>query len=207
MYEVFMRLRFDSPCLGNVMSTVPGAPSTMPRGPDGNVTFSQTWWRTIVCQGAESYGKHQNRVKSILWTAAVDGTPKIFRRHYSLKETDGVKFFVRRIAVDHEAFLAGDVIGIKALVPDDVPLGDLRDLMGIAGEYFGISPFGWKKGFGKFKVLEVTRITKAKDNNDNSNVGDQGQPHVSKSGDAGCEGSDLQAGVVPAPGGGPEGQL
>lgn len=181
MYEVYMRLQFDSPCLGSTRSESPDGPDTMMHGPNGNVVFSQTWWRTVVCQGAQSYEKHQHRVKSILWTPSVDGTTKLFRRYYHLRDKNGE---VQKLFMDHEAFLAGDVIGVKALVPDDIPLEDLRDIMSIAGEYFGISPFGWKMGYGKFKVVEAAR-TRAKDHQDApkpSNPVDQGQP---AGGDAG----------------------
>lgn len=149
MYEVYFRLRFDSPCLGNMRPEDESKPDTMMRNLDGAVTFSQTWWRTVVLQGANSYGKHQERVKGILWASAVDGTTKIFRRHY---QKDG-----KKLVKDHESFVAGDVIGVKALVPDDIPITDLKEIMDISGEYFGISPFGWKMGYGKFKVIEIGR--------------------------------------------------
>ena len=174
MYEVCLRLRFESPCLGSMRNEKEGDPDQMMHNADGNVTFSQTWWRTIVCQGAHSYGKHQDRVRALLWTPAVDGTTKLFRRYYHLRNEKGVP---QKLFKDHEAFLAGETIGVKALVPDDVPIEDLRDIMAIAGEYFGISPFGWKMGYGKFKVLEVARTRLKEQQSDKvGNAVDQGQP-------------------------------
>ena len=173
MYEIYLRLRFDSPCLGSTRSDAEESTDRMLRGPDGNVMFSQVWWRTIVCQGARCFGRHQERVKSVLWTSSVDGTSKMFRRYYHLRSETGES---QRLFKDHEAFLAGDVIGVKALVPDDVPLEDFRDIMSIAGEYFGISPFGWKMGYGKFKVVEAARTRmKEHGNGANGNALDQGQ--------------------------------
>jgi len=182
MYEVCLRLRFDSACLGSMRDEADEHVARMQRGPDGNVIFAQTWWRTIIGQGARSYGKHQERVRSVLWTSTVDGTTKMFRRYYYLRDANGDR---QQCFRDHESFLAGEVIGVKALVPDDVPLEDLRDIMSIAGEYFGISPFGWKKGYGKFKVLEITR-TRAKEQQD-VKLGDtvgQGKPVIGNPGDA-----------------------
>lgn len=154
MYEVYLRLQFDSACLGSTRNEVEGGPDKMLRSTDGNVVFSQTWWRTIITQGAKSFGRHQDRVKSVLWASAVDGTTRLFRRYYHLRNNQGEP---QKCFKDHEAFLAGDVIGVKALVPDDVPIEDIKDIMSVAGEYFGISPFGWKMGYGKFKVIEVGR--------------------------------------------------
>ena len=181
MYEVYLRLRFDSPCLGSSRSEVEGGPDRMLRGSDGNVVFSQVWWRTIVCQGAKSVGRHQDRVRAILWTSAVDGTTKIFRRYYHLRSESGE---TQKLLKDHEAFLIGDVIGVKALIPDDVPMEEFRDIMSVAGEYFGISPFGWKMGYGKFKVVEIarTRMKEQRDVNASSDAVDQGK---SVGGDAG----------------------
>jgi len=172
MYEVYMRLQFDSPCLGSTPDDTDDTVSRMRRGPNGNVIFSQTWWRTIICQGAESYSKHQERVKSVLWTPNVDGTTKMYRRHYKLKSKDGE---YNGHIMDHESFLSGDIIGVKALVPDDISLEDLKDIMSLAGEYFGISPFGWKKGFGKFKVLELSHTRLKEQRNGQSKVVDQGE--------------------------------
>lgn len=178
MYEVYLRLRFDSPSLGSTINETAGGPDRMLRGPDGSVTFSQVWWRTIVCQGAKCFGKHQERVKAVLWSSSVDGTTKIFRRHYHLRGEDGE---VRKLYKDHEAFLTGDVIGVKALVPDDIPLEDFKNIMSVSGEYFGISPFGWKKGFGKFKVVEAARAVKEhhEQQGDDAHQGEPAGDHAS----------------------------
>jgi hypothetical protein len=176
MYEVCLKLRFDSPCLGNVRGETEEDPAKMMRGPDGNVTFSQTWWRTIVCQGARCYGKHQERVRKILWGSSVDGTTQIHRRYYHLRSETGPS---QRMHKDHESFMPGEVIGVKVLVPDDVPIEDFRDIMAIAGEYFGISPFGWTKGFGKFKVVEAFKTRQPKKEEADGKISDvvgQGEP-------------------------------
>lgn len=181
MYEVYLRLQFDSACLGSCRNEVEGGPDRMLRSADGNVIFSQTWWRTIVVQGAKCVGRHQDRVKSVLWTPSVDGTTKLFRRYYHLRNEKGVP---QKLFKDHEAFLAGDIIGIKALVPDDIPMEDIRAIMAVAGEYFGISPFGWKMGYGKFKVVEAAKtmtMMKEQRNVKTGNAVDQGQPPVCES--------------------------
>lgn len=181
MYEVYLRLQFDSPCLGSMRNDVDGGPEKMMRGTSGNVIFSQTWWRTIIVQGANSFGKHQDRVRAVLWASDVDGTTKLFRRYYTTRSEKGE---VQKCFKDHEAFLAGDVIGVKALVPDDIPIEDMRHIMSIAGEYFGISPFGWKMGYGKFKVVESARTMLKEQRDDAGDLGSKGEPTGNQSGDA-----------------------
>jgi len=176
MYEVCLKLRFETPSLGSKRGEKEGDPDQMIRGPDGNVTFSQTWWRTIVCQGAKCYGKHQERVRSILWGSSVDGTTKMFTRYYLLRDSQGRS---QKLCKEHEAFLAGEIIGVKAMLPDDIPIEDFKDIMAVAGQYFGISPFGWKMGFGKFTVTEITRAPQMKkeaQNAENGNPVNQGKP-------------------------------
>ena len=177
-YEAEIRLTFDEPCLGNERFPDP-EPNRMARNVENNVIFRQVWWRTLLTNAAEAYSKHQGRVKVILWTPEVDGTVKLYKRYYY---TGTINQRVRRFK-HHEAFLRGDTIGVKALVPDDIPIEDLKEILEIAGKYFGISPFGWNRGYGKFTVKEVKRVYGKR--RKAGGVDHQGQPDVHPSGDPG----------------------
>jgi hypothetical protein len=153
VYEVCIKLCFNEPCLGNVRQADP-EPNLMERNPEGNVIFSAVWWRSITERAARVYNRHQSRILDIMWNAEVDGTPQIYKRYYNVWEDDKKK---KRFK-NHEAFLRGDVIGLRALIPNDIPMREFEEIMSMAGEYFGISPFGWRKGYGKFKVTLVERM-------------------------------------------------
>ena len=55
----------------------------------------------------------------------------------------------------HEAFLAGDTIGVNCVLPDGLSMDDLWQLMDVAGTYKGISSFKPDEGYGTFRVEEV----------------------------------------------------
>jgi len=153
MYEVCIKLRFNEPCLGGVRQPDP-LPNLMSRGADGGVVFAAVWWRSIMERSAKVYNRHQRRVLDILWAPEVDGTPKTYKRYYT--ESDERDGRVTRCKY-HEAFLRGDTVGICALIPDDIPIREFEEILVIAGKYFGISQFGWRKGFGKFSVVLVEK--------------------------------------------------
>ena len=173
-YEVDIRLSFIEPCLGNERYPDP-EPNRMLRNTEGTVVFMQAWWRTVLLKAAQAYGKHQDRVKQVRWTPEIDGTVKLFTRYYFVKANN------TRVqhAKAHEAFERGDVIGVRALVPDDVPLVEFREILQLAGTYFGISPFGWRRGFGKFNVVEMHRVY---GNATRSNIDNSGKPDVRNAG-------------------------
>ena len=153
MYEVCIKIRFSEPCLGSERSRGKG-PDKMERSPEGNVIISAVRWRFIMVRAADVYNRHQKRVLDVMWNAEIDGTTKIFKRHYRIEENG--QSFTR--VKEHEAFLRGDTVGVRALVPDDIPIREFEEILSLAGEYFGISPFGWKRGFGKFKVMLVEKM-------------------------------------------------
>lgn len=148
-YEVCIRIEFSSECLGNIRKPDP-EPNLMLRDQAGTVIFNQSWWRSATKRAADVFGKHQMKIREVRWTPEVDGTIKLYDRYYFANGERHIK--------QHEAFLVGDVVGVRALVPDDIPIDDFESIMSVAGRYFGISPFGWRKGKGRFKVLEVERF-------------------------------------------------
>jgi len=149
-YEVYVRLEFTTPCLGNERNDDPD-PNRMMRSGSGGIIFLQSWWHGCTVAAAERFSMHQKRIRSVKWSSEVDGKVRLVDRFYYKR--DGSKNIKK-----HEGFAALDVISVRALVPDDVPPEDFKTILSIAGEFFGISPYGWKKGYGRFNVLEVTKI-------------------------------------------------
>jgi hypothetical protein len=175
-YVVEVTLIFDEPCMGNIRNPDP-EPNTMLRNSEGRVIFHQAWWRTIMIKASEAYFKHQQLVKKITWTPEIDGTLCLIKRYYT-KIEGGARI---RCFKPHEGFDRGSVIGVKALVPDGIPIGDFKELLSLAGEHFGISPFGWKLGYGKFKVKEVRQVYGIR----HRSLDNTGQPDVDPSGNHG----------------------
>jgi len=143
--EVVVKLRFITPCLGKKRSSS-GKPDEMLKDTNGNIIFLPTWWDAILTYGSQAMSKHQKEIKKIEWDPLVDGVPKNYRRYYTEKDFK-----------DHEAFLKGQVIGVRAMLPNTIPLEDFQRMLELAGRYKGMSPYGYDKGFGRFEVVEVSR--------------------------------------------------
>ena len=55
----------------------------------------------------------------------------------------------------HEAIMPGTVVEFNAMVSDRVTESILRSILDRVGRFVGLSPYGYKLGYGKFNVIEV----------------------------------------------------
>lgn len=140
MQEVTLKLKFVTPCLGNVRRE--HGPDLMERDGTGQVVFLESWWREILIWGARALSRHENRVRDVRMHPHVEGQVNIYRRYYGLAKY-----------TDHEAFLVGDEITVRAMLPDGMTEADFREILRLAGGYKGISPYRWQDGFGRFTVV------------------------------------------------------
>jgi len=160
MRELTVRIRFTVSCLGNIKSyrTVrkDGKKKRRPiflfsKDHEGRVILMQSRWANILRSAADVMCRHQNHVRDIRFSLAVDGSPgsiadnNTFKRYY-----DGENFS------PHEAFFAGDVVGVSCLVPATISDDDFWRLMSLAGEYYGMSPYRPEE-YGNFKVEGIER--------------------------------------------------
>lgn len=155
MIEVEMQLQFVTPCLGNVrcedgIDRMNRMPSLHPIFDPPKVRFMPTWWKNCVSFGAKGLAKHQNRVRNIRWDPSVTGDLSIIERHYKDGDQTGIK--------KHEGFAEGAVIAVKAMLPDGLPIEDFRKIMNLGGTYVGISPYGHKLNWGRFKVVNIAKV-------------------------------------------------
>ena len=141
MREVEAVLQFDQHCLGDCRQR---KISRMLRDPKGRVMFLPTWWQALMRYAAKVVNRHHNAIKAIDWDPVVTGETKEFKRFY----TQG------RYTI-HEAFLPGDTIGVRAVLPAELAIDDFKELLRVAGRYRGISPYRRGKQYGTFQVVEV----------------------------------------------------
>lgn len=139
MQTVKTKLRFVTPCLGQIRCE---DYDKFQRDGD-SVIFMEVWWSSILDYGARAFGKYYDDIADIHVDPKIEGLPKRYKRYYRDKEYK-----------EHEAYLAGDVIGVTFMVPPAIPVKDFLQILVYAGRFCGISPYGWKKGFGKFEVVE-----------------------------------------------------
>lgn len=159
MREITTRIKFTSPCLGKIRTyrtfCIQGkrkkrAIFFLSKNAEGKVVFLQSWWQANLRKAADVLCRYQRDVRLVQFSPEVDGKPRpipdeTYRRYY-----DRDRFSL------HEAFFAGDVVGVSCLVPSNIDNDGFWKLMDISGKYYGISPY--RPGeFGFFKVETVER--------------------------------------------------
>lgn len=144
MKRVRLTIRFVRPCLGGVRSE----PKDMfERDPvTGKIVFMNSWWQSVLEYGARALNKNIQLVPDTLFDLYVDAPVCDYRRHHS-----------RGVTV-HEAFCANTELSVDVLLPDGMSVDDFREMMELAGRFRGISPYGWRDGFGRFDVTEVANV-------------------------------------------------
>ena len=120
----------------------------MLHAPDARVMFLPTWWEHLMAFAAQVLGRHHGAIKKINWDPVIDGVPQEFKRFYA----EG------RYTL-HEAFLVGDQVTVRAVIPSGLAIDDFAELLQVAGQYRGISPYRKDKRyrFGTFEVLSVQK--------------------------------------------------
>lgn len=145
--EVIAHLRFNTPCLGDQRGQ---HRDTMRRDADGNVVMLQAWWRSSLRYAAQALGLFHKEVDQVQADPVIVGSTKLYKRYYSLTEFK-----------EHEAFLDGDSIEVKFMLPNNLSVENFRELLSIAGRFAGISPYGFKQNFGRFVVVELREVRRA----------------------------------------------
>jgi hypothetical protein len=139
--------------LGDVKSRSNDGKYFLPRT-NGEVAFVTTWHRTNMKFAAKLLGRHEGEVDDILWDITVDGKApsgptRWHRRYYSSGKG-------KRRYAEHECFPAGHVIGLNCVVPAVITDDDFLELMRLAGQYKGLSP--WKPADnGRFSVESIRK--------------------------------------------------
>jgi hypothetical protein len=150
--EITIRLRFNQPCPGAVRTQDgKNVLHVHQRDPEGRVMFLASWWLALIRYAAQVLNKHQTEVKKISWDPVIDGVPRRWKRYLPSNPNKASR---ARYAL-HEAFLAGDVIGVNCVLPRAITTDDMWQLLEIAGSYKGISPYKPNEGFGTFCVVSI----------------------------------------------------
>lgn len=148
MRTVSFLVEFTYPVLAN-NDQLATEPNAFYRDEDGKVVMQRRWWHAAVV-AASAAAPFDIVASDLLIGGPVDVVTTRMRRKHS---TDaGV------VEKEHECIASGSVVRIHAEVADRVDDTLLRDVLSYVGTHIGISPFGYKQGFGRFKILgPVTR--------------------------------------------------
>jgi hypothetical protein len=146
MQAVVIRIRFSRPCLGALKTAMS---FNMLRDQNERVIFLPGWWREILHFGARLLGFPRSVVEAVEWDQIIDGNLSRFTRRGTRRRRP------RAFAV-HEAFLPGDIIGVRAVLPDGLSIDSFWRLLCAGGTYHGISPYRTvHRRYGTFEVISV----------------------------------------------------
>lgn len=115
------------------------------RDSTGSIIFQQSWWFSAFAAALPGTGIRHIKPNDICMDLTVDVLTELYKRRYG-KDSYRV----------HEAIMPGSQVTFRALVADHVSESNLYALLDRVGRFIGLSPYGHKLGYGKFRLLEVT---------------------------------------------------
>lgn len=144
MKDATFTLEFTQHVLAN--ATLPdGSRDRFQRDGGNRIVFQQSWFHSAFCQGIELARLRGVKAADIHMDLTFDAPTEDFNRRYG---PDKYR--------NHEAIMPGTRVTFNAVVADNITEQTLRQILERIGKYIGISPYGYKLGYGKFNVTAVT---------------------------------------------------
>ena len=114
------------------------------RDSKNNLIFSASWWFSAFTRAIEI-----SRIRGI----------KAGDIHMDLSVSTPTALYKRRYGNDkyrtHEAIFPGAKVRFEAIVSDRITQSNLSEILTKMGKFVGLSPFGYRLGYGTFEVLAV----------------------------------------------------
>ena len=143
MKNATIEIEFLSHCLA-VGVGYDGKPDHFQRDPLGRLVFLQSGWFALLSSAIDIAKLRGVKATDIMVDLCVNAETEVYSRRYGLGS-------IRK----HEAIMPGTKVGLSAIVADHVTESVLRTIFENAGRWTGLSPFGWRLGFGRFTVSDV----------------------------------------------------
>lgn len=117
--------------------------SKFPRSKDGKIIFQDAWWHSAISAALHGTLEAENISPSdIRIDPEISVDTELYKRRYN-----------GTMERKHECIPAGATITLRAAVASNVSLKDFHTIMDRLGRFIGISPFGYRLGYGKFKIV------------------------------------------------------
>jgi len=147
MKDCHFTLEFTTHVLANSHSP-DGERDRFQRDSDNKLIWQQNWWYSAFAQSIELAHIRGIKAADIHMNLAVKAETADYRRRYSLVGKENCYRM-------HEAIMPGTKVTFEAIVADHVTESQLAMILERMGKYVGLSPYGYKLGYGKFNVTEV----------------------------------------------------
>lgn len=107
-----------------------------------NMIWQQSWWYSAFAKAIELAHIRGIKASDVCMNLTATAATKLYRRRYG---DDKYR--------THEAIMPGTRVRFEAVVADHVTESNLLTIMDRMGKYVGLSPYGYKLGYGKFNVI------------------------------------------------------
>lgn len=143
MKEAQFSLEFTSHVLAN-STNASGDKDRFQRDSQDCLVFQQSWWYSAFTKAIDITRIRGVKPSDISMDLCVIAPTQLYKRHYG---EEGIRV--------HEAIMPATKVTFNAVVADHITESILHTILDKMGTYVGLSPYGHKLGFGKFRVLSV----------------------------------------------------
>jgi len=144
MKDVSFTLEFIKHVLANSVGPT-GERDRFERDSKDNLIWQQSWWYSAFTRAIELSHIRGIKAADIHMDLSVQAETELYKRRYG----DG-KFRT------HEAIVPGTQVTFEAVVSEQVTKSNLTKILERMGKFVGLSPYGFRLGYGKFNVVDVT---------------------------------------------------
>ena len=114
------------------------------RDSQDRLVWQQSWWYSAFARSIQLAKVRGVKPGDICMDLSVDAPTELYPRRWG----EG------RIRT-HEAIMPGTKVKFEAMVSDQVTTSTLQDILRKMGQFVGLSPYGYKLGYGRFRVASV----------------------------------------------------
>jgi len=164
MKDATFTLEFTTHVLANSIGP-DGERDRFQRDVENRVIWQQGWWHSAFSRSIEMAHLRGIKASDINMNLATTVETELYKRHYGPPKEDNFRI--------HEAILPGTQVTFEAVVADRITGSVLKRILERMGAYVGISPYGYRLGFGKFSVVDVKVAPSESGELDPANLSDE----------------------------------
>jgi hypothetical protein len=147
MKDATFTLEFISHMLGN-QDGPRGEKDHFKRDSRGRIIFQQSWFYSAFNRAIQMTRLRGVKPGDIQMCLLFEAPTQIYRRRYSGR--DGREGFR-----PHEAIMPGTQVTFTAMVADHITETTLSSILERMGQHVGLSPYGYRLGYGRFNVVDI----------------------------------------------------
>jgi hypothetical protein len=136
-------LEFTKHVLANSIGPT-GKKDHFERDSENRLIWQQSWWYSAFARSIQLAKQRGVKAGDICMDLSVEATTEIYPRRWG----DG------KIRT-HEAIMPGTRVSFEAMVSDHITTSVLEEILKKMGQFVGLSPYGYRLGFGRFRVIAV----------------------------------------------------